>query len=182
MATASFHRTFGERKRWVLAFSFTLQAVFILISAILVKQRFSSGSPSSGERFLFMLPADPGFPLADLIPIGLLSFQAAAKVIASRMLECNSLPVVVLTTLYADLVSDPSLFSGGLFNHSQRNRRAGGVVFYFTGAVVGGVAASHAIGFGGGLLIAAAIQLATAVVWLLWRHESEGNSNEEEQI
>lgn len=96
------------------------------------------------------------------------------------MLEYNALPVVVLTTLYSDLISDPSLFSAGLFSNVQRNRRVGGVAFYFAGAVLGGVAASKAIGFSGGLIIAAVLQIAMAGAWLLWREDPEKDDDEED--
>ena len=179
--SGSYHRTFGERKRWVLAVSFTFQAALILISGVLVQRGQSSGSPvAQSEPSLLTIPADPSFPWADLVPIGLLSFQSAMKVISSRVLEYTALPVVVLTTLYSDLISDPSLFSAGLISNVQRNRRAGGVVFYFAGAMIGGVASSRAIGFSGGLFIAALIQIATAAAWLLWRGESEKKDDEED--
>ena len=136
-------------------------------------------SPSREVDFA-TLPADPGFPWADLIPIALLAFQAAAKVIASRVLDCGGLPCIVLTTLYADLISDPSFFSAGLFGNSQRNRRLGSAMIYFVGATIGGVAASHPIGFSGGLYIAAGLQFAVAIAWLLWRVEQKAECDDEE--
>ena len=177
VATASFHRKFGGRKRWVLAASFTLQAIFIAIAGVLVYRGNSSGSPGS-ELTLFRttrLPADPGFPWTDLIPIALLAFQAAGKIIASRVLEFGGLPSIVLTALFADLVSDPSFFNAGLLGNAQRNRRLGGAAFYFMGAVVGGVAAKYSekVGFSGGLFIAAALQMATVAAWLMWRREKQ---------
>lgn len=144
---------------------------------MLVYRGNSSGSPGS-ER----IPANPGFPKTDFIPIALLAFQAAAKVIASRVLDCGGLPCVVLTSLYADLVSDPSFFSAGLFGNAQRNRRLGGAVFYFFGAVLGGVAAATAIGFSGGLFVAAGLQIATAILFLLWRAEKSEVDEDEEDI
>lgn len=115
----------------------------------------------------------------DLVPIGLLSFQAAGKVIASRMLQFNGMPCVVLTTLYSDLISDPGLFTAGLFSNVQRNRRAGGAISYFVGAVIGGVAAGHAIGFSGGLWVAAIIHIIISIVWMLWWSEADEEGDEE---
>ena len=175
---APFHRNFGPRKRWVLVVSFSVQAVCILISAILVQGGSSSESPGGDRAFVTVLPSDPGFPWADLIPIGLLSFQAAGKVIASRMLEYNALPCVVLTTLYTDLISDPSFFSAGLFGNVQRNRRAGGAICYFAGAVVGGAAAAHQVGFTGALWLATGMHFGVVAAWLLWRAD-EGKEDEE---
>ena len=81
----------------------------------------------------------------------------------------------MLTSLFADLVSDPSFFTAGLMGNAQRNRRLGGGSFYFVGAVVGGVAAKYTenIGFSGGLFIAAGLQMMTVVAWLLWRREKQ---------
>ena len=118
-----------------------------------------------------VIPRDPGFPWEDLITIGLLSFQAGAKLLTSRVLDYAGLPVVILTTMYADLVSDPGLFSVDLFGNPQRNRRAGAALFYFVGAVVGGVAASQSIGFSGGLMIATGIQIVLVIAWLVWKEE-----------
>jgi hypothetical protein len=148
-----------------------------VVSGILVHQSHSSGAP--GPEFI---PEDPGFPWIDLIPIALLAFQAAAKVIASRVLECGALPCIVLTTLYADLVSDPSFFSAGLFGNAQRNRRVSGALVYFVGAVLGGVAAATSIGFFGGLYIAAGLQVATAIAWLLWSADEPEEGEDEEGV
>ncbi|KAK3697798.1 hypothetical protein LTR37_017263 [Vermiconidia calcicola] len=179
VATSSFHRSFGERKRWVMTASFALQTIFVIVPAILVQRGSSSESPpGDNEPSSLMLPADPGFPWADLIPIGLLSFQAAGKVMASRILQYNAMPCVVLTTLYTDLVTDPGLLSAGLYANPQRNRRAGGVVFYFIGAVIGGVAASKPIGFSGGLWIASVIQGVIAMSWLAWREDTAEGDEE----
>ena len=180
VCTATLHRYGGERKRWVLFSSFLVQMVFIAIAAAMVRLGKSSGSPVGGGRLLTIdgIPADPGFPWTDLIPIGLLSFQAAGKVVESRMVQQNALPVVVLTTLYSDLVSDPALFTAGLMGNVQRNRRLGGAVFYFVGAVCGGVAAAHSIGFSGGLAIAGAVQFCVAVSWLAWPAEKSDEDEE----
>ncbi|KAK3707534.1 hypothetical protein LTR37_012029 [Vermiconidia calcicola] len=138
----------------------------------------SESPPGDNDPSSLMLPADPGFPWADLIPIGLLSFQAAGKVMASRILQYNAMPCVVLTTLYTDLVSDPGLLSAGLYANPQRNRRAGGVVFYFIGAVIGGVAASKPIGFSGGLWIASVVQGVIAASWLAWKEDTAEGDEE----
>ena len=140
----------------------------IAMSAYLVQTGRSSDSPHSKGEELIPIPAHPGFPWTDLIPIGLLSFQAAGKVVASRVLEYNGLPCVVLTSLYTDLMSDPGLFTAGLTSNVQRNRRVGGAVFYFIGAVLGGFAAGSDIGFSGALWIAAILQFIVAAAWMLW--------------
>jgi Protein of unknown function (DUF1275) len=113
-----------------------------------------------------------------LIPIALLSFQASGKVVASRVLEYSALPTVVITVLFTDLVSDPSFFSGGLFSNGWRNRRVGGVTFYFAGAVLGGVFASSVYGFAGALWLAAAIKGAIICAWIFW-WEKRGEDGDE---
>ena len=106
----------------------------IAVSARLVSGGATSDSPAK-KPSLLGLPADPGFPWLDILPICLLSFQAAGKLVASKMLEMNALPTVVLTTLYHDLFTDPAFFSAGLMGNVGRNRRLGALVFYFGGAV-----------------------------------------------
>lgn len=142
-----------------------------------MERSHASGAP--GPEFI---PEAPGFPWVDLVPIALLAFQAAAKVIASRVLECGGLPCIVLTTLYADLVSDPGFFSAGLFGNAQRNRRISAALIYFVGAVLGGVAAATSIGFVGGLYIAAGLQTATAISWLFWRADKHDEDEDEEGV
>lgn len=109
----------------------------------------------------------------DLLPIALLSFQAAGKVVASRVLEHTQLPTIVISVLYTDLVSDPSFFSGGLFGNGPRNRRLGGVLFYFAGAVLGGVFASSRFGFAGALWVAAVVKGGIVLGWFGWREREE---------
>jgi hypothetical protein len=166
------HRSFGQRKRWVLGLSFTLQALMTAAGAALITTQHASDSPVKKPSVL-ALPADPGFPWIDLVPIGLLAFQASGKVTASRVLQLNALPTVVLTTLYNDLMGDPGLFTGGLLANVQRNRRLGGVVFYFGGAVAAGPLVKSTLGYGGLLWIAAGVKMLIAGAWLIWREEVE---------
>ncbi|KAK4545821.1 hypothetical protein LTR36_002385 [Oleoguttula mirabilis] len=170
LLTSVFHRALGERKRWVVATSFAVQAAMIAVSAYLVQLGRSSGSPVK-KPSTTGFPADPGFPWLDLVPIALLSFQAAGKVVASRVLQYNALPSVVLTTLYNDLVSDPGLLTGGLLGNVGRNRRLGGLLFYIGGAVAGGAFVTSSLGFSGLLWTAAALKLGVVLAWLLWREE-----------
>ena len=95
------------------------------------------------------------------------------------MLELNLLPTVVLTTLYHDLITDPALLSAGLMGNIGRNRRLGGLVWYFGGAVAGGAFAKSSVGFSGLLWTAAAIQLVIVCAWLLWREDSEKGDEED---
>lgn len=170
-----FHRTFGERKRWVLAASFFFQMLVTSIAAILVHSGSSSESPARpGEPSAQSgIPRDLGFPTMDLVSIGMLSFQAAGKVVASRVLGFNALPTVVLTTLYNDLASDPTLFTAGLMGNVQRNRRFGGLLFYIFGALAGGAFARSSVGFTGALWFTAGLKVLIVIAWLMWREEGK---------
>lgn len=171
-----FHRFFGERKRWVLSVSFAVQAFLVAAAAYLVDSERSSGSPVK-KPWVTGLPADPGFPWMDLVPIGLLSFQAAGKVTVSRVFQTPGLPAVVLTTLYNDVMSDPKTFTAGLFDNSKRNGRVAGLVFYFAGAVAGGAFARSPVGFSGLLYTAAGIQLIIVLIWMMWQEDEESKND-----
>lgn len=180
---SAFHRTFGERKRWVLAASFTFQLLVTAVAAVLVSRGHASESPAKpgqalSTTFFAGVPADIGFPTMDLAAIGLLSFQAAGKVVASRVLGLNPLPAVVLTTLYNDLASDPALFTAGLAGNVQRNRRFGGLVIYVVGALIGGAFARSSVGLAGALWFTAGIKLCIVGAWLLWREEGKEEEGE----
>ncbi|KAF2716520.1 hypothetical protein K431DRAFT_278792 [Polychaeton citri CBS 116435] len=176
---STFHQCFGQRKRWVLVFSFLLQLSLTAAAATLVMSGASSESPSKRHSMKTdSLPRDPGFPWLDLLPIGLLAFQASGKIVVSRALGYNGLPTLVLTTLMCDLMGDPQLFTAGLLSNATRNRRVSAFVLYFAGAVSGGMAASSKIGFAGGLWIATAIKFAVMLIWLCWRSEEKSLTDE----
>lgn len=146
-----------------------------VVAALLVNHGSTSESPAKpGERAAGGdVREQLGFPVMDLVPIGLLSFQAAGKVVASRVLGLNPLPAVVLTTLYNDLASDPALFTAGLAGNVQRNRRVGGLVFYVVGSLVGGAFARSSVGFAGALWFTAGLKCFIVGAWLLWREEGK---------
>jgi len=150
-----------------------------MIAATMVSNGKASESPVKDPSVFAGVPADIGFPSSDLIPIGVLSFQAAGKVLVSRVLGRNALPAVVLTTLYNDLMADPGLFTAGLTGNVQRNRRAVAIVMYFGGAVIGGACARSTIGFAGALWISAGLTGCIVVAWLLWNEERKEQGDAE---
>jgi hypothetical protein len=177
---STFHRTFGARKRWPLILTFVIQAILVFISASLIAGRSSSESPAKPPTVANrILPSDPGFPWADLIPIALLSLQASAKILSSRWLESPHLTTCVLTVLYSDLFADPALFSAGLMGNGKRNQRVSGAVVYFVGAALGGALAKSSVGFEGALWISGACNLGIAGAWAMWWRE-EGKGDEED--
>lgn len=126
----------------------------------------------NGNRTIIVENSADNFPWADLAPIALLAFQTGGQVIASRVLKVASMPTVVLTTLFADLMGDAKLFALGLCDHPDRVRRAGGAISLFVGAIIGGVLSNTSIGISGVLWIAAAIKGLMVVSWLLWRSKA----------
>jgi hypothetical protein len=85
------------------------------------------------------------------------------------MLKYNALPTVVLTSLFCDLMSDPDLFTAGLLQDPDRNRRALGAVLLFAGAAVSGALINTSVGYSGALWIATGVKGGMALAWLVWR-------------
>ncbi|PYI26314.1 DUF1275 domain protein [Aspergillus indologenus CBS 114.80] len=153
----------GPRRAVTLSLSFLVQASLIIIASALVEADLIphtsvATSLTGGPLFL------------ELIPIALLAFQSAGCLAASRFLGFNEIPIVVLTSVYFDIASDPHLFTS-LLNNAQRNRRMCGAVLYVVGAICGGWLSLSAGGMQSALWIAAALKLGLAVVWLFWTKE-----------
>ena len=113
------------------------------------------------------------YPWSELCPIALLAFQSAGQVIASRVLKYNALPTVVLTSLISDLISDPHLFTAGLLENPDRNRKAMALVLSFVGATVAGALVKTSVGYGGALWVATGVKGAMVIAWLIWSPEKE---------
>jgi hypothetical protein len=174
-----FHRHFGAKKRWTLLLTFTLQALLVLTSASLISGRSSSESPAKPPSTTHLLPSDPGFPWADLLPIALLSLQASAKILSSRWLQQPHLTTCVLTVLYSDLFSDAGLFTAGVLADKKRNQRFGSAVVYFVGATLGGLFARSTVGFEGALWVAGGCNLVIVAAWAgWWREEAKVEEDE----
>ena len=171
LAFATFHRLLSPRKRWVLVASFGFQCSMIIVTASLV----TAGVVSNKRQVLATKEREQttkintSFPFVDLLPIGLLAFQSAGQVVASRVLKYNAMPTVVLTTLYTDLMMDSHLLTAGLFEDPQRKRRAASAIMLFVGAVIGGVIAKSWIGFAGALWIGAFVKGLMVFAWIFWK-------------
>lgn len=109
------------------------------------------------------------FPASDYAAIAILAFQSAGQIVASRALKYNSMPTVVLTSLYCDMMSDAKLFTAPITDNADRNRRAVGAVLLFLGAVCGGFLSKSWVGFAGALWIAAFLKLCITFAWVLWK-------------
>ncbi|RVX71263.1 hypothetical protein B0A52_04837 [Exophiala mesophila] len=163
-----FHRYLGPLKRWVVMSSFLIQTGFMILTAALISSGVASKSHNNNAREA----GDRGtFPWIELCPIALLAFQSAGQIVASRVLKYNSMPTVVLTSLYCDLMSDPDLLTAGLLEDPDRNRRAVSAIALFAGAAIGGALTKSSIGYAGALWIATGVKAAMVLAWLLWKRK-----------
>lgn len=148
--------------------SFLVQTGFMIITAALISSGVASKSHDGTPR----AHGDRGtFRWIELCPIALLAFQSAGQIVASRVLKYNSMPTVVLTSLYCDLMSDPNLLTAGLLEDPDRNRRAVSAVALFVGATIGGALTKSSIGYAGALRIATGVKAAMVLAWLLWKRK-----------
>lgn len=155
---STLHRNFSPCKRWVLVGSFFLQAVFILIAALM-----STLGPE----------IDRDSPLNSWVGVSLalLAFQSAGQAVASRALQYSGLTSVVLTSNYCDLFSDPNLFKPGLKDNPDRNRRTAAPLLLLGGALVGGAFAHTSVGLTGALWTAVGLKAVVVIAWSVWAPE-----------
>ncbi|KAL4975215.1 hypothetical protein BDW66DRAFT_160681 [Aspergillus desertorum] len=153
-------RALGARRRSSLVLSFGVQTICILVAALLVQ--LGAVDPR---------PEDPRAPIQwmQVLPISLLAFQAAGQITASRILKFDELPTVVLTTLLCDLLVDPDL-SAPLKANGKRNRRIGGFLALFLGAMTAG-GLSKVTEMAASLWFAMGIKLIITVSWFVWKGE-----------
>ncbi|KAL4820955.1 hypothetical protein BDW67DRAFT_75295 [Aspergillus spinulosporus] len=153
-------RILGACRRSSLVLSFGVQTICILVAAFLVQLEVVDPKPE-----------DPRAPIQwmQVLPISLLAFQAAGQITASRILKFDELPTVVLTTLLCDLLVDPEL-SAPLRTNGKRNRRIGGFVALFLGAMTAG-GLSKVTEMAASLWFAMGIKLIITVSWFVWKGE-----------
>lgn len=175
LSFAAFHRKFGPTKRWVLMCSFLVQAAMIALVACIVTAGLIANKPEaiilSTEGDFIIQKIRASFPRTDFAPIAILAFQSAGQIVASRVLKFNSMPTVVLTSLYCDLMSDANLFTARPLDNADRNRRVSGAASLFLGAVAGGFLAKSWVGFSGGLWIAAFLKFCIVLGCFLWNEK-----------
>lgn len=154
-----YHRKLSPRKRWVLVSSHIIQLLLIISAACMV----TFGPPTSKETpFNFFIGA----------PIALIAFQAAGQAVTSRVLQFNGLTSVVLTSIYCDLFSDPSLLAGFQAN-PERNRRGAAPLLLLFGAILGGLWAHSSIGLAGALWTAVVLKALVVGAWMLWAADTK---------
>ncbi|KAI9371191.1 hypothetical protein BJX61DRAFT_548467 [Aspergillus egyptiacus] len=153
-------RALGARRRSSLILSFAVQTAAICAAALLVQ--LGAVDPK---------PEDPRAPIQwmQVLPISLLAFQAAGQITASRVLGYDELPTVVLTTLLCDLLVDPHL-GAALKANGKRNRRIGGFLALFLGAMTAG-GLSKVTEMSASLWFAMAIKLVITASFFVWKDE-----------
>ena len=153
-------RYFDPKARGTLALSFFLQSCCIIVAAALV-QTDVVASPV-GTVVLGGKHVD----FKELIPLAFLAFQSGGQIVTSRLLGFNEVPTTVLTSVYCDLSSDPNFFKR---DNVKRNRRLGSVLAFLVGGIAGGWISRSSAGLAVNFWIAAAIKMAIAVVWTVWK-------------
>lgn len=105
-----------------------------------------------------------------MAPIALLSFQAAGQIVASRVLGINEIPTVVITSLLADLFSDPLLAVMPIMtSNPKRNNRVMGFVLTLLSSIVGGWMLKGTGQVQPALWVVFGIKLLISLSWLGWK-------------
>ena len=108
-----------------------------------------------------------------LVPLAAVAFQSSGQAVTSRVLQYGGLTSVVLTSNYCDLFSDPKLFTSGITENAERNRRTAAPILLLFGAVCGGLFAHSPVGLAGALWTAAGLKVVAVIAWMLWAGEPE---------
>jgi len=155
-----------------------LVTVGIVSNQPFVIGQFSSGSQITGEV------GEDHRNYMDLLPIILLSFEAAGQVCLSRVLSLIELPTIVLSTLFhdwtGDLLGTKQLWrqSSGikdfvLVQARRQNKRLLAIIALFVGGFVGGEMYKSKAGMAGALWLASFLKGSVAVSFALWRKQKE---------
>lgn len=156
------HRILGAMRRGSLVLGFFIQAVLIMLAAVLLEARAVNERQS----------ADGKPDWRELAPIALLSFQAAGQIVASRVLGVNEVPTVVITSLLCDLMSDPKLTAMPIFHgNRKRNNRIAGFVLTLVGSIIGGWMLKGTGMVEPVLWLVCGIKFTIMVGWLVWKGE-----------
>ncbi|RAL12215.1 YoaK family protein [Aspergillus homomorphus CBS 101889] len=149
------------RRRSSLILSFAVQSVCLLVAALLVELEVVAPRPEN-----------PRAPIQwmQIIPISLLAFQAGGQVCASRILEFDEIPTVVLTSLLCDLLVDPNLLAR---KNPKRDRRIGAFLALFLGAMTAG-GLSKVTSMASSLWFAFGLKLMITLAWMVWKTDRSG--------
>ncbi|MDI1485379.1 MAG: hypothetical protein OHK93_000516 [Ramalina farinacea] len=148
----------GSLRRSTLVASFLFQTLVIFTAAAVVQGGSVDGS-------LNTITDDISW--WDMIPIALLSFQAAGQIVGSRALSLSEIPTVVVTSMLHDISTDPKFFAG-LNKNVKRNRRVAAFLLILIGAIAGGFIGEGTKRMQIPLWIAGGLKLGIVIAWMLW--------------
>ncbi|KAL9117243.1 MAG: hypothetical protein Q9187_006223, partial [Circinaria calcarea] len=157
-----FCRYLGPLRRKTMVLSFLIQSSMVILTAALVQADIVDGTVQA---------VVVGIRWREMIPITILSFQAAGQIVGSRDLDLHEIPTVVVTTVICDFGMDPRLFSS-LKSNAVRNRRFFAFTAMLIGALVGGRIAKSTGGIEIALWISGGIKLVITGCWLFWPEDS----------
>jgi hypothetical protein len=164
-----FMRFFGAKRRVTNIVCFLLQSFALLIASLLVQL-----------DIVWPRAEDPRAPIAwmQILPISLLAFQAAGQIVASRTLEYDEIPTVVLTTLLCDLLIDPRLLAR---DNPKRNRRVACFITLILGAMTAG-GLYKLTNMSASLWLAFALKAVITVSWVFWEGNQKTKDDEQGQV
>ncbi|KAI1826004.1 DUF1275 domain protein [Xylaria intraflava] len=161
-----FHSFIGRgRQRRTVFISFLVQTIFVTLAAGIIQGGLIDGRYPSQQA-----PSYVDFKA--LIPIALLSFQAAGQIVNSRGLGVSEVPTVVITTLLCDLVSDSNIFVP-FSQNPKRNKRACAFVLTLAGAIIGGLISKRTGYVQNSLWLVAALKFSITIFWLVCGKEKK---------
>ncbi|CAN8102914.1 unnamed protein product [Discula destructiva] len=156
-------------QRGALALSFFIQAVLVCIAAALVQAGAVNQEQTDGGVTDWR----------EIAPIALLSFQAAGQIVASRILGVNEIPTVVITSLLADLFSDPNLAARPIITgNRKRNNRVAGFVLTLVASIVGGWMLKGTGQVQPVLWLVFGIKFVICISWLVWKGQETGQDSD----
>ena len=163
LSFSRFSKYMGPLKRGTLVTSFLFQTTIVFIAAAVIQGGVVNGSLNTITRDIDWW---------EILPIAMLSFQAAGQIVESRALELPEISTVVVTSMLHDLVTDPKLLAR-LDANVKRNRRVGAFACTLVGAVVGGFIAESTQRVQIPLWIAGVLKLILACTWMIWLGKRE---------
>lgn len=155
----------GGRLRRTVAFSFFFQTACVIVAVAIIQAGVIDGAYPSRHPAGFV-------DLKELIPVALLSFQAAGQIVNSRALGVSSIPTVVITSLLCDTLCDPKLLARWSANPT-RNKRVVAFLLTFVGAIVGGWLSKGSGAVMPSLWLVAGFKALVTLSWLGWKGKEE---------
>ncbi|KAK0524047.1 hypothetical protein OC834_005678 [Tilletia horrida] len=149
----------GPRTRWWLSACGLLQALLVLVAGILIQTGTwqSEGNEADAARILALLAGSGG-----------------VQVVNAKMSSVSEVPTAIVTSAWAELLSDPNIFSPHLLTAAVRSRnlRALHIGGLMAGAALGAVIRKYA-GSGPVIFTAAGIKILTTFIYFFLPGEVE---------